>query len=251
MCGVYGFCGKPDKNTPRIFRYLGFLNESRGKDSTGFYAYSPDEESFIKDAEKATKFYSKFAVMKQLVKYADKSYLMLIGHTRAATVGAVSKDNAHPFRIGKIVMTHNGHISNFGKLQNELKSKYEVDSQIIGHLLSKHNDRAAFNQLEGWFTVPYIDSKRPDILSIGTSNGMFAYAIRKDQVYYSSNSYHLKDALKGQSGFSFFEGDKNLIYRFYMLNKFMAVSEEPIRQAEIALLPATVCSINSSLTKTL
>lgn len=227
MCGVYGFAGKPTKETAKIFRYLGFLNQARGKDSTGFCYCSKDRVLIEKDSEKSTKFYSKFENMKKLQEFTDKPFCILMGHTRQATVGAINKENAHPFRMGHIIMTHNGHINNYLKLGQKMKRKCDVDSQIIGHLLEKDDSIKSFSKLDGWFTVPYINLKRKDLLSVAVSpSGWFSYAIKGDQVYYSSVIGHLRTALSGEKGFTFVDGEGNKMYRFYLVKNYMLASTQ-------------------------
>lgn len=247
MCGVFGFAGKPDKETAKIFRYLGFLNEQRGRHSTGFCGYTEDDISVIKDAKKATEFLSTFKNTKEILRYSKMPFCILIGHTRQATVGAISQNNAHPFRIGKIIMTHNGHINNFQELQSLDKTGFEVDSQIIGHLISTKGEKHAFDTIRGWFTVPFIDINNPNILNVAVSEGaVFNYATRGDQVYYSSSETHLKDALTGQEGFQFHSGERNTLYRFYLVNKYMVTSTEQLTTPQPrTLIEDVACAIKT------
>ena len=95
MCGVYGFMGKPDRKTARIIRKLGIANEIRGRDSTGVAIVTKDTYTIYKKPFNAHKFFKKFSSSIRLS--LDKPFVNVIGHTRQATRGKVSQENAHPY----------------------------------------------------------------------------------------------------------------------------------------------------------
>ena len=90
-----------------------------------------------------------------------------IGHTRWATVGGVSVDNAHPHLdcSGDLAIVHNGDIDNFHRLRRDLQARghrfrSETDSEVIAHLIEDHGDsdlmeatRRATGELEGSFAI--------------------------------------------------------------------------------------------------
>lgn len=229
MCGIYGFTGKPTKQTTGIIKRLGELNQSRGKDSTGLALFGVNNGTMYKKAIQADKFFKEQPLIQLLCSYRKQPYITILGHTRWATHGDVNSENAHPFREGDYVFTHNGVISNFFALKQDYGITYEVDSQVIGYLLNKKkNFMEAFKELSGSFTVPYVNSKKSDVLNVAIHDQVFSYAIRGQQLYYSSDIDHLKVALHDQKGFQFIDGGQNIQYGFYPFGNTIAQSKVQI-----------------------
>ncbi len=99
-----------------------------------------------------------------------------IAHTRWATHGAPSEDNAHPHVAGRATVVHNGIIENHESLRAELKAAgrtfaSETDTEVIAHLVDAHLAqgmdlagavRAALARLEGAYAIAVMDSREPD-----------------------------------------------------------------------------------------
>lgn len=194
MCGIYGFIGKPDNETPLILSKLGILNESRGSDSAGVAFQNEKGGRLLKHAINPTTFILTPRIQTAIYNACNSKNLTYIGHTRAATHGAVNNENSHPYQINGIVYVHNGIISNFDKLQKVYKTKYQVDSQIIGHVLDRKNPKKAFETiLAGSMAVPFFYFKELGVLRIVNRVSPTAYAYTKDQkgVYFTSLLYQL------------------------------------------------------------
>ena len=138
MCGIIGYLGsKP--SLPILMKGLEQL-EYRGYDSTGVYIHTLDQ-SYRFRAQ---------GTLDQLKKKIPKDFYQKpsfgIGHTRWATHGIPSKENAHPHQSGKITIVHNGIIENIDELRKKFPHSYtsqtdtEVIAAIISHFYSKEKD---------------------------------------------------------------------------------------------------------------
>ena len=132
MCGIIGYIG--GKNAAEIV-YEGLKNlEYRGYDSAGIA---------LKIKGRNVIFKRKGRVNKLLPLIESVQSDTGIGHTRWATHGKPSDENAHPHTYGKIAVVHNGIIENYGILRGQLENKGEkftssTDSEVIAHLISSY-----------------------------------------------------------------------------------------------------------------
>lgn len=131
MCGIIGYNGTK-KCVPRLIGALEAL-EYRGYDSAGI-AYIEDENI------KISKEVGKIKNLKEIVDMNTNSTIG-IGHTRWATHGGVTKENAHPHKIGKITLVHNGIIENYVDIKKAIEKKgykynSETDTEIAAALLN-------------------------------------------------------------------------------------------------------------------
>jgi glucosamine--fructose-6-phosphate aminotransferase (isomerizing) len=133
MCGIVGYAGSRDA-TEVILGALKKL-EYRGYDSAGV-AVSGDTIQIHKDK-------GEIAVMEASLPHFKGG--IGVGHTRWATCGRPSKENAHPFAdcTGKLALVHNGIIENYAELKRSLieeghKFTSETDTEVLVHLVEKH-----------------------------------------------------------------------------------------------------------------
>ncbi len=231
MCGIYGFIGKPTKKTGTILRRLAILNEERGTDSSGVAIVNDRYYTLLKNAVKSSVLWSEANPGKYIGNGNNCQFCMVIGHTRQATHGKVTSENAHPFKNKNIIYAHNGMIYNFESLQRQQKTKFKVDSQIIGSLLNTYPEHKAFKKLNAWFSVPYINLKKPRQLNIARHTSPLSFAIRTDKqgIYYSSLATHLKQALKGlylRASIGYSGNDK--LYRFSWVKDQVRITKEKL-----------------------
>ncbi|HUU64553.1 MAG TPA: glutamine--fructose-6-phosphate transaminase (isomerizing) [Dehalococcoidales bacterium] len=167
MCGIVGYIGGRQAK-PILLNCLGHL-EYRGYDSCGI-AVSGGGLEVYKDAIRVK------ALEKALPKLIGGK--IGIGHTRWATHGEPSQVNAHPHCdcTGKIAVVHNGVITNFQKLRQQLTGEghtftSDTDTEVIPHLVEKYYDgdlakavEAALGEVEGSYAIAVLVADRPELV---------------------------------------------------------------------------------------
>ena len=168
MCGIVGYIG-PKKAVPIILDGLRRL-EYRGYDSAGIAVL---EENGCLTVRRAS---GKLRNLEDALKLNPLDGAYGIGHTRWATHGRPTEENAHPHRDchGDIVVVHNGIVENYLTLKQELTDEghrfvTETDTEIIAHLVEKYYDgnlenavRDAVRKLTGVFALSVISRKDPN-----------------------------------------------------------------------------------------
>ena len=141
MCGIVGYIG-PKRVVPLILDGLRRL-EYRGYDSAGIAVVGNDGKLDIRRAP------GKLRNLEESIRATPIDGLYGIGHTRWATHGRPTEENAHPHRdcTGEIVVVHNGIIENYLELKQQLaheghKFQTETDTEIIAHLIEKFSKDA-------------------------------------------------------------------------------------------------------------
>ena len=142
--------------------------EYRGYDSAGI-AFFDDDKVSVRRCK------GKISALEAITGTLTKPSNLAIGHTRWATHGKPSDENAHPHRSGGIVVVHNGIIENYVELKNELQAEgftftSETDSEVLCHLINKHAARApleeavrrAIREVTGAYAFAVINEKEPD-----------------------------------------------------------------------------------------
>jgi len=176
MCGIIGYVG--DKNAaPILIEGLKRL-EYRGYDSAGIAVMSEKGKVEIHKRK------GKLNELIQKVDFYSIKGTLGIGHTRWATHGEPSDENAHPHRVGKVVVVHNGIIENYEVIKKELqrmgrKFNSETDTEIIAHLveINLSNGKgyldaviSTLRRLKGTYAILFMFLDRPNFL-IGARNG--------------------------------------------------------------------------------
>jgi glutamine---fructose-6-phosphate transaminase (isomerizing) len=210
MCGIVGYVGKKSV-VPIILDGLRKL-EYRGYDSAGIAVASNGGGLQIRRAE--GKLHNLEEVIRQ--KPLDGSYG--IGHTRWATHGRPTEENAHPHRdcTGKIVVVHNGIVENYLSLKKKLieeghKFTTETDTEIIAHLVEKYSSqsgngrgtsleeavRQAVKQLNGVFALAVISTDDPNKIVAARNGPPAVVGLGKDEYFVASDVpailYHTRD----------------------------------------------------------
>jgi glutamine---fructose-6-phosphate transaminase (isomerizing) len=169
MCGIVGYIG-PKRVVPLILDGLRRL-EYRGYDSAGIAVIGTDGKLDIRRAP------GKLRNLEESIRNTPMDGVYGIGHTRWATHGRPTEENAHPHRdcTGEIVVVHNGIIENYIELKNELlaeghKFQTETDTEIIAHLLEKFSKNASLEEavlkavkvMSGAYALVAVSAKDPN-----------------------------------------------------------------------------------------
>src|SRR5499427_6460563 len=176
MCGIIGYIG-PKEVVPVLIDGLRRL-EYRGYDSAGVAVVNDGDVELRRSAGKLSR-------LEDAITLQPLSGTYGIGHTRWATHGRPTEENAHPHRdcTGKIVVVHNGIIENYLDLKQELQRQghafvTETDTEIVAHLVEREmkNDglenavRRALMLMRGLFALVLISADDPEKI-VAVRNG--------------------------------------------------------------------------------
>ncbi|TFH28806.1 MAG: glutamine--fructose-6-phosphate aminotransferase, partial [Myxococcales bacterium] len=166
MCGIVGYVGRRSADQVLVsgLRKL----EYRGYDSAGI-ATLDDGKITIRRAV------GKLDNLEGVLRVNPLSGTTGIGHTRWATHGRPSEQNAHPHVSGEVVVIHNGIIENYVSIREELvaagrRIQSETDTEVISHLIDREltsgrslldATRAALARLEGSYAIVVMSSREP------------------------------------------------------------------------------------------
>jgi glutamine---fructose-6-phosphate transaminase (isomerizing) len=166
MCGIIGYTGKRNAVSV-VIEGLKRL-EYRGYDSAGV-AYFSNKGIEVRRCT------GKIKELASLLESQNPSSHTTIGHTRWATHGRPSEDNAHPHRSNGIVLVHNGIIENYLSLKKKLIEKgysftSETDTEVLCHLINDYSKkyplegavREALKEVEGSYAIAVIKEDEPD-----------------------------------------------------------------------------------------
>lgn len=169
MCGIVGYVGFQDA-LPIIINGLSKL-EYRGYDSAGVAVV---ENGVIS----VTRSIGKLSELKKILNARTAPIVahLGLGHTRWATHGRPSENNAHPHTAGRVSLIHNGIIENYIELRERLEEngsifKSETDTEIAAHLVNFYLQqgmdpfaalKAACKEIRGSYAFLAIDSQHPD-----------------------------------------------------------------------------------------
>jgi glucosamine--fructose-6-phosphate aminotransferase (isomerizing) len=169
MCGIVGYIG-PKKVVPVIIEGLRKL-EYRGYDSAGIAVVTQDGKLEVRRAP------GKLRNLEEVLLKSPIEGIYGIGHTRWATHGRPTEENAHPHRdcSGQIVVVHNGIIENYLELKEQLQREghkfvTETDTEVVAHLVEKNTQssscleeavRQSLQQLRGIYSLVFLSAKEP------------------------------------------------------------------------------------------
>ena len=202
MCGIVGYVGKKRDVVPVILDGLRRL-EYRGYDSAGIAVGGSGDGLELRRAP------GKLRNLEEVIRQQPMHGTYGIGHTRWATHGRPSEENAHPHRdcTGRIVVVHNGIVENYLALKKELTSEghkfvTETDTEIIAHLIEQEirsaagsgktlslEDavRRAVRRLTGAFALSVISADEPDKIVVARSGPPAVVGLGEDEYFVASD----------------------------------------------------------------
>jgi glucosamine--fructose-6-phosphate aminotransferase (isomerizing) len=202
MCGIVGYVG-PKEVVPIILEGLRRL-EYRGYDSAGIAVGCKGQDKLsIRRAP------GKLKNMEEVLRERPISGCYGIGHTRWATHGRPTEENAHPHRdcTGRIVVVHNGIVENYLDLKRELTAQghifvTETDTEIIAHLIEQVQKTAeeagapilleeavrhAVKRLTGAFALGVLSSQEPDKIVVARFGPPVVIGIGEGEYFVASD----------------------------------------------------------------
>lgn len=201
MCGIVGIIGEKQAS-PLLLEGLQRL-EYRGYDSAGIATLTNGHI----DRRRAE---GKLVNLDTLLKEQPLEGTVGIGHTRWATHGAPTTNNAHPHATEKVAVVHNGIIENYAEIKEELKElqcrfETDTDTEVIAHLVTHYLTQGdgpqtaadkALARLEGAYALAIIFAGEHDLM-IGARQGTpLAVGYGDGEMFLASDSYALAPLTK-------------------------------------------------------
>ncbi|MEW5981260.1 MAG: glutamine--fructose-6-phosphate transaminase (isomerizing) [Acidobacteriota bacterium] len=194
MCGIVAYLG-PKPALPVILEGLRKL-EYRGYDSAGIALVREGEIAVRRSA-------GKLARLEEVLAAQPLEGSFGLGHTRWATHGRPTEENAHPHRdcTGRLVVVHNGIIENYLELKRELAEEghrfvTETDTEVVAHLVEREMTpgvpleaatRAALARLRGMFALVLISASDPDKLVAARSGPPIVVGLGEGEFFVASD----------------------------------------------------------------
>ncbi|MGC8940741.1 MAG: glutamine--fructose-6-phosphate transaminase (isomerizing) [Candidatus Nanoarchaeia archaeon] len=238
MCGIVGYIGERVAN-PIILEGLKHL-EYRGYDSCGIAVVNGDNLIIKKGVGKVEE-------VNNALNFLEPAANLAISHTRWATHGKVTKENAHPHvsNNGKIAVVHNGIIENYAEIKKFLKKKKhffksQTDTEVVAHLIEEFNKKLsfedackkAFSKLKGSFAILAIKAGEEKIVGVRKDSPL-VIGVGKKECFAASDIYALLQFTKKfifLQNYDFFELKKG---EFKIENLKLGKVKRPIETIDI------------------
>ena len=193
MCGIVGYVGNKKAQN---FLISGLKRlEYRGYDSAGIVTISENGAATLLRAEgKITNLETKLAKNRRDDKIG-------IGHTRWATHGEPSEENAHPHQSGDIFLVHNGIIENYKDLKATLKNHHfnsETDTEVLASLINSFYQDGeytlmnsvvqALKLVKGTYGIAVVSRRNPDEIIVARSGSPLVIGVGNDETLIASDA---------------------------------------------------------------
>ncbi|MBA2848558.1 glutamine--fructose-6-phosphate transaminase (isomerizing) [Thermosulfuriphilus ammonigenes] len=193
MCGIVGYVGHR-RVIPVLLEGLKRL-EYRGYDSAGIACLNGDRLLLSRAQGKLINLDEKTADIRSLASGIG------LGHTRWATHGEPSEENAHPHRDchEELVVVHNGIIENYHSLRERLKGqghhfRSDTDTEVIAHLIEEHLSKGfvaavftALKELVGSYALGVLWAKEPQTLICARNQSPLVIGLGEEEVFLASD----------------------------------------------------------------
>ncbi|PIN99854.1 glutamine--fructose-6-phosphate transaminase (isomerizing) [archaeon CG10_big_fil_rev_8_21_14_0_10_43_11] len=235
MCGIFGFVGKRD-GVQTVINGLKAL-EYRGYDSCGIAVVSNPTVNVKKAA-------GRIDVVSKRLDFESLSGNTVISHTRWATHGGVTDENAHPHvsKEGRVAIVHNGIIDNYISLKNLLLAKgyvfkSETDSEIVTHLIEDYLHQGnsfedaffkTINHLKGSYAILAVSSDNPDTLLAVKRESPLVIGVGPDEYYIASDTLPF---LKHTKNVYFMDEDEAAKITSQSVEFFDAKTRHPLKKS--------------------
>lgn len=190
MCGIVGYVG--NKQAQNVL--TGGLRrlEYRGYDSAGIVTLGTDATLLRAKG--------KVAELEAKVKKSSTKDGVGIGHTRWATHGVPSEENAHPHKAGDIYLVHNGIIENYKELKKELKDHEfvsQTDTEVLAALINSLYDNEtslesavtqALQLVDGTYGIAVLSTREPEKIVVARSGSPLIIGVGKDETVIASDA---------------------------------------------------------------
>ncbi len=210
MCGIVGYIG-PKAVVPLVIDGLRRL-EYRGYDSAGIAVVGQNGKLELRRAS------GKLKNLEDLLAKSPIDGVYGLGHTRWATHGRPTEENAHPHRdcTGEIVVVHNGIIENYLELKHQLieeghKFQTETDTEIIAHLIEKYSKNVPLEEavlktvklLTGAYALVAMSTRDPNKIVAARLGPPVVIGLGQDEFFVASDI----PAILSHTREAFFMGD--------------------------------------------
>jgi glucosamine--fructose-6-phosphate aminotransferase (isomerizing) len=194
MCGIIGYVGSRECK-PLLLHGLERL-EYRGYDSAGIALLERDRLDYVRAVGPLDN-------LKERAGPNGSTATTGLGHTRWATHGAVTEENAHPLAgcdASRVSIVLNGIVENYRELRESLAAEghaftSDTDAETVTHLVERHYDgdlveavRLAFNELEGHFAFVVIHHDHPGLLVGARHQVPLVVGVGADEMFLASNA---------------------------------------------------------------
>ena len=192
MCGIVGYVGKRPAQDVLIsgLRRL----EYRGYDSAGIATLDSEGKPHL------ARSVGKIAELEKVLALKPHAGTLGIGHTRWATHGGVTVNNAHPHNVGDVFLVHNGIIENFRELKAALKDvefKSDTDTEVLAALInSKYDEKTslkdavakALKEVRGTYGIVAFSPREPETLVVARLGSPLIIGLGEDETLIASDA---------------------------------------------------------------